>query len=336
VQSPAAQEIAISKQGDAPLNWRVAASTTSGGNWLAVNPASGTEAGRVAVRAEPGALGPGEYRGSLTVTADGAINSPLQVPVTLTVERAAPVIRLSTNQLRFAAGPDTAQRGTQTLSITNAGFGTLDWRAAATTFNGGAWLNVSPSAGSGAGSLTVTADATGLAGGTFTGRITFTADGATNFENGPRQSWAEPRCGSTARTRRCSTLPGAGVDPGELDLPVAAAAPGVFTLDGRRAAALNQDNQLNTPQNPAPPGSVIQLFVTGLGAGETRVSINALDSPVRYAGPAPGFPGLGQVNVEIPVQIGASDTVRVVLRSGTAEAPPVFIAVRSPSENPRP
>ena len=44
------------------------------------------------------------------------------------------------------------------------------------------------------------------------------------------------------------------------------AAPGIFVLDNGLAAVLNQDGALNTPLNPASRGSVLQVFVTGLGA----------------------------------------------------------------------
>ncbi len=47
---------------------------------------------------------------------------------------------------------------------------------------------------------------------------------------------------------------------------VAAAAPGVFTLDGKHAAAVNQDGTLNSPANPAHFGSIVSLYLTGLGA----------------------------------------------------------------------
>jgi uncharacterized protein (TIGR03437 family) len=41
--------------------------------------------------------------------------------------------------------------------------------------------------------------------------------------------------------------------------------PAVFTVDGTSAVALNQDGTLNSPTNPAPVGSIITVFATGLG-----------------------------------------------------------------------
>ncbi|HTQ54663.1 MAG TPA: hypothetical protein VMI94_09405 [Bryobacteraceae bacterium] len=47
--------------------------------------------------------------------------------------------------------------------------------------------------------------------------------------------------------------------------PVVDQHPGVFTLDGTYAAALNQDGSFNSPSNPAPVGSIVSVFATGLG-----------------------------------------------------------------------
>jgi uncharacterized protein (TIGR03437 family) len=50
-----------------------------------------------------------------------------------------------------------------------------------------------------------------------------------------------------------------------LTLPVAEAAPGVFSVPGSRAAALNQDGTVNSATNPAAVGSIVSVWATGLG-----------------------------------------------------------------------
>jgi uncharacterized protein (TIGR03437 family) len=50
-----------------------------------------------------------------------------------------------------------------------------------------------------------------------------------------------------------------------LTWPVAETAPGVFTVDGSHAAALNEDGTVNSASNPATPGSIVSVFATGLG-----------------------------------------------------------------------
>jgi uncharacterized protein (TIGR03437 family) len=51
-----------------------------------------------------------------------------------------------------------------------------------------------------------------------------------------------------------------------LTRPIVVAHPGVFSTDGIYAAALNQDGTPNTAANPAPVGSTVSVFATGLGA----------------------------------------------------------------------
>ena len=41
--------------------------------------------------------------------------------------------------------------------------------------------------------------------------------------------------------------------------------PGIFTVDGDIVAATNQDGTVNSPLHPAPPGSALTVFATGLG-----------------------------------------------------------------------
>lgn len=102
---------------------------------------------------------------------------------------------------------------------------------------------------------------------------------------------------------------------------VASDAPGILTLSGGAGAVLNQDGTLNTPSNPAADGSIVQIYAIGLGAtnpalaaGEAAsstpplnstaspvsVSINGNNSTVSYAGGAPGFAALYQVNATVP------------------------------------
>ncbi len=106
-------------------------------------------------------------------------------------------------------------------------------------------------------------------------------------------------------------------------LPVAPTAPGVFTVGSSgvgTGAVLNQDNSLNAPNNPAAPGSVVQIYATGEGqtspAGVTgtvagshantplqtvKVTIGGQDATVPYAGSSAGsVAGLLQINAVIP------------------------------------
>jgi uncharacterized protein (TIGR03437 family) len=109
---------------------------------------------------------------------------------------------------------------------------------------------------------------------------------------------------------------------------VVASAPGLFVTALGDAAALNQDGTLNSSANPAPVGSIVSLYATGLGAispapadgaivqlplptlvNPVQVNFTAADpqntnsipAEVLYAGPAPfQVAGLYQMNVRIP------------------------------------
>jgi uncharacterized protein (TIGR03437 family) len=82
-------------------------------------------------------------------------------------------------------------------------------------------------------------------------------------------------------------------------------APGIFTIAGGtgQAAATNQDGSVNSTANPAARGSVVSLYATGQGAdaADANVQIGGYSAAILYTGPAPGFPGLMQVNAQVPV-----------------------------------
>ncbi len=105
-------------------------------------------------------------------------------PVTLSTQQARvelaatvpPVIATSKSKVAFesVSGGEVAD---QSIAISNAGAGALEWHAAV----GGAgseWLTVSPTSGTGPGTLVVSADTTGLTSGTHSAVITLSAPGA--------------------------------------------------------------------------------------------------------------------------------------------------------------
>jgi trimeric autotransporter adhesin len=103
---------------------------------------------------------------------------------------------------------------------------------------------------------------------------------------------------------------------------VVGASPGIFTLAGGtgQAAALDQDGSLNSASNPAARGSVVTFFATGQGAGVSAVSLTIGDYPATlyYAGPAPGFVGLMQINAQVPSGFAPAGVLNVVMTVGSA------------------
>jgi uncharacterized protein (TIGR03437 family) len=113
-----------------------------------------------------------------------------------------------------------------------------------------------------------------------------------------------------------------GVLVTSLTVQTAIAAPGLFIIqDGSGHAAVeNQDYSVNSPQKPAPPGGLLQAFFTGQGALNPPVatgvgapstsfallvasysaSIGGVPAQVVYAGAAPGYAALAQMDVIVP------------------------------------
>ena len=137
------------------------------------------------------------------------------------------------------------------------------------------------------------------------------------------------------------------------NIQIAAAAPSVFTVNqsGSGAGAiLNQDGSLNTPSNPAARLSFVSIYCAGLGpvappvadgvqvsglsqiVNQLVVGINNAGAPVTFAGLAPGFVGLYQVNVQVPAStpVGSQIPVQlgVVVSGATFFSPLVSMAVK--------
>lgn len=111
---------------------------------------------------------------------------------------------------------------------------------------------------------------------------------------------------------------GAPVNSGNIT--VQPAGPGLFEIGQGRAAAQNQNYSVNSSSNPAAVGSTIFLYTTGLGAltpvvatgvaagadplstakQTVTATIGGQAATVQYAGIAPGYAGLDQVNVLVP------------------------------------
>ncbi len=125
--------------------------------------------------------------------------------------------------------------------------------------------------------------------------------------------------------------------------------PGIFQIifpEGLFAAALHSDFSPLTPENPARPGEVIVLFLTGLGPTEPPLETNlpgpvpaaatviepavAVDGlPAKVLGSfyAPTLVAVYQINAVVPAAV-PSGNLKIVVTAGGASSPPVLIPVK--------
>ncbi len=118
------------------------------------------------------------------------------------------------------------------------------------------------------------------------------------------------------------------------------AAPALYQLDPATVIATKPDGSLYTVSSPARAGDWVILYATGLGG--TLPPLNNLEIPhtaadiqqqglqillntvpldrnlVAYAGVAPGFAGLYQINVQLPAQFPPNPQIQVVLAGNTS------------------
>ncbi len=118
---------------------------------------------------------------------------------------------------------------------------------------------------------------------------------------------------------------------------MADSAPAVFALNGGGfgpAAAIDAlDGTINSPAAPARPGGFVSLFVTGLGEATPMVTLGGVAQTVLFAGDAPGFLGLQQINIEIAAETPAGDAVELLIFAGGRRSNAVTLSI-APAANP--
>ena len=154
------------------------------------------------------------------------------------------------------------------------------------------------------------------------------------------------------------TATSGGVASTPYDVNLAPVAPGVFTMDqsgsGQAAALITGTGLLAAPSSefanarPARLGEFIEVFVTGLGPVSNTPPTGAVSPseplavtqfevtariggvepvPVRFAGLAPGFIGLYQVNIQLVGDLPSGSQVELVLFVNGVQSNTVTIAI---------
>jgi len=164
------QQIQISSTGGGNVSYFVAATTSTGGNWLS----TGVGPGALTTSSNPTitpvvtltGLAAGTYSGTITIPPNGG--TAVNIPVTLTLT-SPPLVSATPTTLTFAYRAGSATPSAQTLAVSGNG-STLTFSATATS--AGNWLQVSPATGTTPGNVSVTVNPSGLSAGTYSGTIT--------------------------------------------------------------------------------------------------------------------------------------------------------------------
>jgi uncharacterized protein (TIGR03437 family) len=128
-------------------------------------------------------------------------------------------------------------------------------------------------------------------------------------------------------------------------------APGLFAALPGFAAAFHFDGTPVTGNSPAVPGEVAVFYATGLGhtqSGPTNSIVHMADfqllldgtaidpSLVQYAGLAPNYAGLYQINVRLPDSLSATDPEVQVSIAGMVSPNGLRLNTSSPADAPPP
>jgi uncharacterized protein (TIGR03437 family) len=134
-----------------------------------------------------------------------------------------------------------------------------------------------------------------------------------------------------------------GLHGPDIPIQITAAAPAFFLLDAKDVVATLPDGTVITPENPAKPGAVVVLYLTGLGAvvpplddreipdtalwiqdiADLKITLDGVSvdpALILYAGVAPGFGGLYQINLQLPSNVGANPAIRAAMGGESSPA----------------
>jgi hypothetical protein len=183
--TPSTQPLQITSGGSPIMVTSISVSPATA-TWLSVMPPGGNTPvmATVGINGTPAA---GTYNANIVITASGASNSPLSVPVTLNVTAQPPVtlptLNLSSTGLNFT----TTVGGTvmpQNVMVTTSDGSSVAFNASTNTTSGGDWLSVGTTTGTTPTTqpgepISVTLPSP-MTAGTYQGKVTFTSSAVSN------------------------------------------------------------------------------------------------------------------------------------------------------------
>ena len=114
---------------------------------------------------------------------------------------------------------------------------------------------------------------------------------------------------------------------------ISTSAPGLFSLnqggDGPGIIVHADNFRLVSETEPARRGENLSILCTGLGANsvEPTVTVGGFSAQVTWSGPMPGFPGVDQVNIQVPIDAPRGVSVPLQMSAGNSTSNTVTIVI---------
>ena len=145
-----------------------------------------------------------------------------------------------------------------------------------------------------------------------------------------------------------------GIAGPAASVTIVPACPALFQMNATSVVASHADGTPVTPDAPASPGEIVVLYATGLGQTIPPVGYNEIATratPIQntlqvliagvpldpgallYAGLAPGFAGLYQINVQLPPDAQASPQIQLSMGGQTSPANLILPLQAQPADN---
>jgi len=284
---PAAETVQVTGS----QSFTASAGTSSGGTWLAVNPASGTGNVSLSVSVNPASLAPGAYAGSVTVTPTGGV--PQTVAVTLTVS-AAGSLAAAPASLAFAYSAGNPPPAAQTVSVTSAGQAVT---FTATAVSSG-WLSVTPATGTTPATLSVSVNPADLGAGSYSGSVALSGNsGSLQLNIAVTLTVMAPQPSIERVVNGASYVQG-GIAPGEI----------VSVFGNSMGPAAGVGATIDS-----------QGFIPATLANVV-VTFNGYPGPILYA-------SAGQINTIVPYELAGSSNASVEVVFGSARSNSLTVAV---------
>jgi uncharacterized protein (TIGR03437 family) len=143
-----------------------------------------------------------------------------------------------------------------------------------------------------------------------------------------------------------ATVYSSGAQSNDFSFDVYSAAPGIFASADEDSITQNADGSLNARDNPAAPGSVVVVYLTGIGpldnplyTGEISpgsplsraalsysASVGGQPAAIDFLGLTPGFLGLAQCNLVIPNLADGDYPLTISIGNNASNSPYLAVA----------